>query len=207
MRFLAFEGLDGSGKSTLMNNLKAEFQKRGREVVLTREPGGTPLGDEIRQMLLRTTGDTPCPRAEALLYQAGRAQHVDKLIRPSLKQNKWVLSDRFAASSVAFQAGGRELNVNDIEWLNAFSTNDLQPDLYVLLDLSVEESLRRLQGRAEEADRFEREQASFHERVRQSYLQMAAQAPKKWFTISAAKSPQDVFNAVISELKSRQWLD
>src|ERR1700761_5418793 len=116
MPFLAFEGLDGSGKSTLINGLKHEFDQRRIPFVITREPGGSVLGDEIRQMLLRVKGEAPVPRAEALLYQAGRAQHVEKLIRPALARKQWVLSDRFSASSIAFQAGGRAIARAQIEW-------------------------------------------------------------------------------------------
>ena len=101
MRFLAFEGLDGSGKSTLISGLKKEFEARGQKCCLTREPGGTSLGTEIRQLLLRNEGEAPVARAEALLYQADRAQHVETLIKPALKRGEWVLSDRFAASSIA----------------------------------------------------------------------------------------------------------
>jgi dTMP kinase len=206
MRFLAFEGLDGSGKSTLMQGLKAEFERRGQAFTLTREPGGTKLGDEIRTLLLRTDGEAPTPRAEALLYQAGRAQHVECLIRPALAKGHWVLSDRFAAASLAFQARGRDLRESEIEWLNQFSTQGLEPDLYVLLDLTVEESQRRLNGRGE-PDRFEREKADFHERVRQAYLIMAARRPEKWLLLSAADSPEELLQKTLSALKARKWLD
>lgn len=206
MRFIAFEGLDGSGKSTLMNGLKAEFEKRGIAFVVTREPGGTPLGDEIRQMLLRVKGEAPVPRAEALLYQAGRAQHVEQLIRPALAQKKWVISDRFSASSVAFQAGGREISRSQIDWLNDFAVADVKPDLNVLLDLSVEESTRRLKRRGEAADRFEREAQEFHEKVRQAYLSLAQEQPEKWLVLSASDKPDSVLQQLLTALKVRQWL-
>jgi len=206
-RFLAFEGLDGSGKSTLITGLKRDFETRGLGFVISREPGGTELGVEIRQMLLRVKGDAPVPLAEALLYQADRAQHVERLIRPALDAGKWVLSDRFAASSLAFQAAGRHLQKEQIEWLNKFSTGGLEPDLYVLLDLTVEESLRRLSGRAQEADRFELEHKDFHQKVRDAYLQLAAKNPKQWLVLSAADKPADLLNRLLSALKERQWLD
>ena len=170
MRFLAFEGLDGTGKSTLIQGLKREFDSRGQRYVITREPGGTTLGGDIRNMLLQVDGMTPVPRAEALLYQADRAQHVEMVIRPAIKEGRWVVTDRYAASSIAFQAKGRSMDRNAIEWLNKFSTGGLEPDMYVLLDLSVEESLKRMQMRGQEADRFEREEQEFHERVREAYL-------------------------------------
>src|ERR1044072_576738 len=149
MRFLAFEGLDGSGKSTLMQGLKAEFNRRALAFAVTREPGGTKLGATIRDLVLRVEGEPPVPRAEALLYQADRAQNVETFIKPALARGQWVFSDRFAASSVAFQAGGRSIEAEEIAWLNAFSTAGLQPDLYVLLDLTVEESLKRMNRRGE----------------------------------------------------------
>lgn len=206
MPFLAFEGLDGSGKSTLINGLKSEFDKRNIAYVVTREPGGTELGDEIRELLLRVKGQAPVPRAEALLYQAGRAQHVECLIKPALEQKKWVLSDRFDASSVAFQAGGRALSRAQIDWLNEFSTAGTKPDLYVLLDLTVEESLRRLSGRAQEADRFEREAKDFHEKVRQAYLDMAKARPNAWIVLSASLSAPEIQKRLLQALKERKWL-
>lgn len=206
MPFLAFEGLDGSGKSTLINGLKSELEKRAVQFVITREPGGSELGDEIRALLLRVKGEAPVPRAEALLYQAGRAQHVERLIRPALAAGKWVLSDRFDASSVAFQGGGREVQRTQIDWLNDFSTGGLKPDLYLLLDLTVEESLRRLQGRAQEADRFEREAKEFHEKVRQKYLQLVAERPEKWLVLSAAHSPVELLKQLLRALQEKKWL-
>ncbi|HMN69928.1 MAG TPA: dTMP kinase [Bdellovibrionales bacterium] len=206
MRFIAFEGLDGSGKSTLIHGLKAEFETRGQGYVISREPGGSELGVEIRQMLLRNLGPAPVPRAEALLYQADRAQHVDTVIRPALEQKKWVLSDRFAASSVAFQAGGRALSVPQIDWLNEFSTAGLKPDLYVLLDLTVEESMKRLAGRPGEADRFELESRDFHEKVRQAYLRMASAEPARWLVLPAADKPGDLRARLLGALKDRRWL-
>jgi dTMP kinase len=207
MRFLAFEGLDGSGKSTLIHSLKSEFEKRAVPYVISREPGGTALGSELREMVLRVQGEPPVARAEALLYQADRAQHVECLIKPALAAGKWVLSDRFAASSVAFQAGGRALSRTEIDWLNHFSTSGLQPDLYVLLDLSVEESLRRLGSRGQEVDRFERESKDFHEKVRRTYLQLAGEEPSRWLVLSAAEKPEALYQRLLTALKDRQWLD
>lgn len=207
MHFLAFEGLDGAGKSTLIQGLKRELETRGQSAVMTREPGGSALGDEIREILLKVHGDTPVPRCEALLYQAVRAQHVDKLIRPSLAAKKWVLSDRFAASSIAFQSGGREIREEEIHWLNKFSTANLEPDLYVLLDLPVEESLRRLNTRGQPADRFEQENRAFHERVRESYLRLAKANPKGWCVLSALEKPEKLLQDLMKALKEKKWLN
>jgi len=205
MHFLAFEGLDGSGKSTLMNGLKAELTSRSIDYLQTREPGGTPLGDDIRALLLRDDADVPRARTEALLYQAGRAQHVETLIRPALAAGRWVLSDRFAASSVAFQAGGRAISRAQIEWLNTFSTDGLEPDLYVLLDLTVAESARRLQGRAGEGDRIEREAAEFHQRVRDAYLELARATPERWLVLDAAASAGELCANLVAALVGRGW--
>lgn len=206
MRFLAFEGLDGSGKSTLIQGLKNEFEKQGLAYIISREPGGSAMGTEIRQMLLRNDGEAPVPRAEALLYQADRAQHVETIIKPALEQKKWVLSDRFAASSIAFQAAGREIKKEQIEWLNNFSTGGLEPDLYVLLDLTVEESLRRMQGRAQEADRFEREAKEFHQKVRDAYLELAKASASKWLVLSASEPPEKLFGNLLTALRGKKWL-
>jgi dTMP kinase len=205
-RFLAFEGLDGSGKSTLIKGLEDAMKSQGLAYVVSREPGGTALGAEIREMLLRVKGDAPVPRSEALLYQADRAQHVEKLIKPSLAAGKWVFSDRFAASSIAFQAGGREISAQEIEWLNDFSTGGLEPDLYVLLDLSVEESLKRLQGRGGDADRFEREAKEFHQKVRDGYLALAKTQPGRWLVLSAAEKPEALLSKLLARLKENKWL-
>lgn len=206
MRFIAFEGLDGSGKSTLMTGLKQELDRRGLRYVVTREPGGTPLGSSIRRLLLTTEGTPPTPRAEALLYQADRAQNVETLIKPALALGQWVISDRFAASSLAFQAGGRAIRESDVEYLNAFSTDGLEPDLYVLLDLTTEESARRLRTRGEPADRFELEKADFHERVRQEYLKLAGRQPARWLILDASVNAPALVDALLRALKERGWL-
>lgn len=202
--FIAFEGIDGAGKSTLIKGLEKALTTKRINFVTTREPGGTSLGDEIRELLIRCKGESPLPRTELLLYAAIRAQHVDYLIRPALKEKKWVLCDRFAASSIAFQCGGRGLNQPDVEWLNKFATEDLKPDLYVLLDLTVEESQKRREHR--EADRFEREKADFHNRVRDSYLQQAKADAKRWLVLDASKATEEYLKVLISELEKRKWM-
>lgn len=206
MRFLAFEGLDGAGKSTLIQGLKTELTRQSIAHVLSREPGGTELGADLRELLLRTEAQAPVAKAEALLYQADRAQHVELVIRPALQAGKWVLSDRFAASSIAFQTGGREIDPTQIEWLNEFSTGGVKPDLYILLDLTVAESVKRLQSRGQATDRFEREQKQFHERVRASYLTMAKADPTRWLVLAADESPAVLQALFLKELRERKWL-
>jgi dTMP kinase len=211
MAFLVFEGLDGSGKSSLMRALEAELTKRGIAFHHTREPGGTPLGDEVRNIILRKDGATPVPRAELLLYQVSRAQHVDQVIRPRLEKGEWVLSDRFSASSVAFQAGGRAIAEKDVVALNEFATAGLKADLTVLLDLSVDESRQRQATRTsqtgEAADRIESEQDSFHERVRQSFLKQAQANAKNWLVLDARSSTAEMLETLLQTLKERRWLD
>lgn len=209
MSFIVFEGLDGSGKSSLMKMLENELTSRNILFHRTREPGGTPLGDEIREMILRVVGAAPTPRAELLLYEASRAQHVDEVIRPKLEQGQWVLCDRFTASSVAFQGGGRSISVAQVESLNDFATGGLKPHLTVLLDLSVEESRRRRQGRGAQTgeceDRIESEADSFHEKVRQAFRDQALSQPN-WLMLDARLTPAELFEQLMLELAQRGYL-
>jgi len=207
MKFIVFEGLDGSGKSSLMQRLEQELVRRCRPLVRTREPGGTPLGKDIRHLILRKEGSAPTPRTELLLYEASRAQHVDCIIAPALREGKWVLCDRFSASSVAFQAGGRAISIPEVEWLNRFATENRTPDLTILLDLSVEGSRQRRQIRAlalgETEDRIESEKDDFHGRVRQSFLEQAQQSPQGWLVLDASLSVDDLEQVLLKELEQR----
>lgn len=210
MPFLVFEGLDGSGKSSLMSTLEKELKSKGLATLRTREPGGTPLGDELREMILRTKGPAPTARTELLLYEASRAQHVDHIIRPALEKHMWVLCDRFTASSVAFQAGGREIPEEWVERLNEFATGGLQPELTILLDLTVEESRRRRHNREgatnQAADRIESETDSFHDRVRQGFLRQAKGNPKHWLVLDASKTPEMLLEELLKSLRGLGWL-
>lgn len=209
MPFVVFEGLDGSGKSSLMSALESELQSRQLSVLRTREPGGTVLGDEIREMILRRDGPSPTPRTELLLYEASRSQHVDQVIRPALQKKQWVLCDRFSASSIAFQAGGREISEAWVEKLNEFATGQLKPELTVLLDLSVSESRRRRNQREANAgpkeDRIESEADSFHERVRQSFLTQAKRDPSSWFVLDAGRTPAELLRQLMDHLEKLKW--
>jgi dTMP kinase len=210
MPLIVFEGLDGSGKSTLMAALESELQKKKVPVLRTREPGGTRLGDEIRNMILRTEGSAPTARTELLLYEASRSQHVDEVIRPALKKNVWVLCDRFTASSVAFQAGGRSIDEEWVERLNEFATAGVVADLTVLLDLSVEESRRRRELRSGDRggaqDRIESEADSFHNRVRQSFLNQAQNHSERWLVLNASLTPESLLSQLQEHLRSLKWL-
>ena len=210
MPFLVFEGLDGSGKSSLMAALESDLKSNKLKTLRTREPGGTELGDEIRSLILRTEGQAPTARTELLLYEASRAQHVDQVIRPALAVGTWVLCDRFSASSLAFQAGGREISEIWVEKLNEFATDGLEPELTVLLDLSVEESRRRRNQRQSQSglreDRIESETDSFHERVRKSFLDQAKASPGKWLVLDAALTPAELLEKTMLHLRSLKWL-
>jgi dTMP kinase len=211
MFFLAFEGLDGSGKSSLMNQLQNHLSTKNISFTKTREPGGTQIGDQLRNIILSKGTEVPTPRTELLLYEASRSQHVDLIIKPALEQKHWVLCDRFSASSVAFQAGGRQISADQVNWLNNFATDSLKPDLNVLLDLTVEESQARRQKRAtavgESEDRMESEAESFHRRVRDGFLMQAVLNPADWLVLNASQTPEQLFMLLIQELKSRKWLD
>lgn len=205
MIFIVFEGLDGSGKSSLLARLEEELTTRGTNFIRTREPGGTPLGEEIRNLILRTQGPSPKPRTEALLYQASRSQHVDEVILPALQRGAWVLCDRYVASSVAFQGAARSLGEEAISELNQFSTQSLSPHLTVLLDLPVEEAEKRREKRSQQTgegpDRMEKEAKDFHEKVRQSFLRQARASEMPWIVLDARKSLNELWNQLSEKMK------
>ena len=211
MYFLAFEGLDGSGKSSLMRSLEAELKQKKIPFVQTREPGGTVLGEKLRQLILEKSNPAPFPRAELLMYEASRAQLVDELIRPALSEKKWILTDRFSASSLAFQGYARGIGWEKVHSLNDFATNGLKPHLTILLDLTVEESEKRRSQREKsqntEADRIESENRAFHEKVRQGFLKASAENPQDWLVLDASQAPEKLFENLHLELKKRKWLN
>ncbi len=210
MFFLAFEGLDGSGKSSLMNQLQNYLNVKNISFIQTREPGGTAIGEALRNIILSKNTEIPSPRTELLLYEASRSQHVDLIIKPALENKQWVLCDRFTASSLAFQAGGRQISEEQVNWLNNFATNSLSPDLNILLDLTVEESQRRRQKRTAEfgdaEDRMESEAEIFHRRVRDGFLKQSSEKPDKWLVLEASQTQEQLFQKLIQELKGRKWL-
>ncbi len=180
--FISFEGGDGVGKSTQLALLRDWLAGLGREVVVTREPGGTALGLDLRRAVLH--GDHVAPRAEALIYAADRAHHVATLVRPALDRGAVVLTDRFLDSSVAYQGVGRGLGADVVERLNLWAVEGLLPHLTVLLDLDPAVGLARIVG---EPDRLERAGAEFHARMRQAYLDRAAADPARWLVLDAAE--------------------
>ncbi len=207
MAFLVFEGLDGSGKSTLIKNLTNHLSNQQLTVTVTREPGGTTVGEELREMLLKKQEQPPCAKTELLIYEAIRAQHVEYKIKPALQSGAWVLCDRFTASSVAFQSGGREISMEETQWLNHFATSGLQPDFTVLLDIRYKDAQARM-GNANRAekDRIESEGAAFHNRVRDSYLQQA-EGQKNWLVLDATQSEQTLTQQLIEALTAQGFLD
>ena len=207
MPFFAFEGLDGSGKSSLIQAFSSVLKKQDRAHVITREPGGTHLGQKLRKILLEHSKDqAPSPLCETLLYQADRAQNIDKVIRPALKRGDIVISDRYWASTLAFQQGGRCVDAKLLNTLTALVCDQVQPDLWVLLDLPVETSLKRLASK-KDLDRFEVEQKDFHERVRSSYLNLARSSPSNWLILDASQSSDEVLQNLLHHLKQKNWLD
>jgi dTMP kinase len=189
--FVSFEGVDGSGKSTQARLLAERLREEGREVVLTREPGGTALGEEVRALLLH--GERIAPWAEAALFAAARAQLVDEVIRPALARGADVVSDRYLDSSLAYQGGGRGLGRGPVEEVNRFATGGLLPDQVVLLDLDPAEGLRRRQGNR---DRIEAQDLGFHRRVRDAFRELAAGDPKRFAVVDAAGPVAEVAGRV-----------
>jgi len=194
--FVVFEGGEGAGKSTQSVKLAAWLKLRGYEAVLTREPGATDIGMRIRSLVLdapqKDGGDSaPAPRAEALLFAADRAQHVDKVIRPALERGAVVVSDRYIDSSIAYQGSGRALGKDEIAWVSAWATGGLKPDLTVLLDVEPEHGLHRAKAGGS-GDRLEQEQLDYHEKVRETFLQLAAAEPARYLVIEPGGTPDEI---------------
>lgn len=196
--FIAFEGGDGAGKSTQAELLAHRLREGGSPVLRTREPGGTPVGRQIRDVLLH--GDHVSARSEALLYAADRAHHVDTLVRPALERGEIVLSDRYMDSSMAYQSAARGLARDDIAGLSLWATGGLVPHLTILLDLPAAAGRLRLGG---QFDRLEREGAAFHEKVRVAFLDLAARAPDRYLVLDAAAGSEVIHAAIVAEVSRR----
>lgn len=198
-RFITLEGLEGVGKSTNLAHIAEHLLAAGVEVVTTREPGGTPLAESIRELLLTVrTAEPMADMTELLLVFAARAQHIEQVIEPALARGAWVLSDRFTDATVAYQGGGRGLNTDAIAELRRLVQGTLEPDLTLFLDLSLEAAEQRLSNRERDRDRFEREERTFFERVRNAYLDIAATAPR--FRIVDAGAPLPDVQRRLSEV-------
>jgi dTMP kinase len=187
-KFITFEGVDGAGKSTHLEWFANALRQRGIDLLVTREPGGTPLGERLREILLNQPMHA---ETEALLMFAARREHVEQVIRPALQRGTWVISDRFSDASFAYQGGGRGVPPAKLEQLEQWVHGDLQPDLTLLFDIPIEVARQRLANNVS-LDRFEQEQGEFFERVRQAYLARAAKTPQRFAVIRAEKTLPEV---------------
>jgi len=197
--FITFEGGDGSGKSTQVGLLTEWLEGEGREVVHSREPGGTELGLELREIVLHRRGHI-APRAEALLYAADRAHNIATKVRPAIERGAVVIQDRYLDSSVAYQGAGRVLGSNEVRELSLWATEGLLPELTVLLDLDPTLGRERIAGGV--YDRLEEEKSDFHERVRASYLELAAAEPERFLVLDATSSIDELADAIRSRVVS-----
>ncbi len=206
-RFITFEGPEGGGKSTHVAELAAQLRAEGRVVRITREPGGTPLAETIRGLLRNEESDPPVTRSEVLLFLAARAQVVTQTIRPALARGEWVLCDRYADSTFAYQGYGRGLDVEELKRLNAFATEGLTPDLTILLDVPPEVSRARLRAReaatATAADRIEKAGEAFHRRLREGFLELARQEPERFVVIDSSGAREDVSAQILRAVHDR----
>ena len=200
--FIAFEGGDGAGKSTQVALLRDALEAVGRTVTVTRQPGGTDLGRQIRDLVLH--GDHVAPRAEALLFAADTAHHVDQLIKPALAVGDVVLTDRYTDSAVAYQGAGRELGAQEIHDLNMWAVDGVVPDLTVVVDVSAQEGRRR---RGEVQDRLESEQDAFHESIRAHFLARAQGNPQRYLVVDGTLPPAQIHAQVLERLRSMGVLE
>lgn len=198
--FITFEGMEGSGKTTQIKALAQWMMERGLRVLQTREPGGTPIADQIRSLLLdaKTRGLTP--EMELFLYEVARRDHVKEVIQPALKKGTIVLCDRFGDSTTAYQGYARGLSIKDIENMNIIASGGLQPDITFLFDLPTKEGLSRARKRKRGLDRLERESLLFHDKVRKGYLTLARKEKKRFKIIHANRSPTIIFAKLRKEL-------
>jgi len=201
--FITLEGPEGSGKSSHMTPLAEALRQAGFEVVVTREPGGTPIGDEIRDTLLNLKNTAMHPTTEILLFQASRSQHVYELILPSIRQGKVVLCDRFADSTMAYQGYGHQTDLEELAQIIRFATGGLQPDLTLLLDVDIEIGLKRRSSDQDSWNRLDAKEQAFHQRVRDGYLEMAHAQPDRWVVVDASQALEQVQQALIEIVLER----
>ena len=201
-RFITLEGLEGSGKSTQIGLLKERLAGEGLRVVVTREPGGTPLAERLREIVLRAGNEALSPVSELLVMYAARSVHLDSLVRPALERGDWVLCDRFTDATYAYQGAGRGVTDEAIQALEKIVQRGLRPDLTLLLDIPVDVGLHRAHERrgAAAADRFEQEGREFFERVRARFLEIARAEPRRVRVIDAQRSVEEVAAAIAAEV-------
>ncbi len=207
--FITFEGIEGSGKSTILERTAAVLRTEGLRVIITREPGGTAFGRELRALLLDARRADFSPRAELLLFLADRAQHLHEVILPALAEGGVLLCDRYADSTFAYQGNGRGLDTAMLERLNFYATDGLNPDLTLLFDLPVEMGMARAaernreEGTALSEGRFDAEHRNFHTRVREGYLRLARDNPQRWAVIDAAPPTDAVLRSALAVVRGR----
>lgn len=201
--FITFEGSEGAGKTTQINLLKEYFRNRGLEVVTTRQPGGTELGQNIRKLILDPEqNDKPSPLAELFLYMADRGHNVETVIKPSLEQGKIVICDRYIDSTIAYQGFGRKIDIQKLDLLNEVATQGLKPEVTFVLDLPVEDGLKRVVKRDKKLDRIESEKMEFHEKVREGFLYLAQKEPERVKVINAIDTPEKISSDIISHIEN-----
>ena len=204
--FITLEGPEGSGKSTQIKRLAERLQALGYPVITTREPGGTPIGDQIRQVLVRMENQELHPRTEILLFLAARAQLVEQVVKPALRDGKIILCDRYGDSTLAYQGYGHGLDLEKLRQMLAFATDQLKPDLTILLDLDVRTGLLRKKAE-DEWNRLDAYEVLFHERVREGYLKLAREEPERWRIVDAAQGidtvQEDLFQLVLGAIENR----
>jgi len=198
-RFITFEGIDGSGKSTQLRLLAEELRALGFELITTCEPGGTPLGRQLRTALFETEEDVS-PLAELLLFAADRAQHIERLVRPALAEGKVVISDRYADATAAYQGAGRGFPQEIIREVIELATGGLKPDLTIFLDIPIKEASARMASRSERGNRMDAETEEFYSRVRDAYLGFARAEPERFRVIDAARPVENIRVEVLSEV-------
>ncbi len=205
--FITFEGPEGSGKTTQMQLLADYVQEQGYDVLCTREPGGTRIGDRVREVLLDPDHTEMARSTEFLLFSAARAQHVEQVIRPHLERGGVVLCDRYADSSLAYQGYGNQLDLDTLRLITRFATSRLTPDLTIYLDIDVREGLQRKVGGDGDAwNRIEEKGIAYHQRVRAGYLEMIAQEPQRWVRLDAGHDVAQIQAAIRREVEARGFL-
>ena len=202
-RFISFEGIDGSGKSTQATLFLDKLIQKGKQGILVREPGGTPISEAIRHVLLTKGNRQMVARTEALLMTASRSQLTKEVILPNLEQNRWVIADRYADSTLAYQGGGRELNLDWLQDLNKFATYDLEPNVTFVIDILPKEALRR---RGQTEDRIEEEGIAFQKQVRRTYLELAQQYSDRIIVIDGHMDREIIQDNIWDEIKRRYFL-
>ena len=202
--FITLEGPEGSGKTTAVEAAVKALEEKGYQIVRTREPGGTPIAEQIRNVILDKANTNMDPRTEALLYAASRRQHLVEKVWPALKEGKIVICDRYLDSSLAYQGGARGLGVDNILNVNLFATENTWPDLTLLFDITPEEGLRRISANANrEVNRLDLEKLEFHHKVRDTFLELAKRYPDRFVIIDASKSREEVARATLDAIMSR----